>query len=84
MPEENQTENVNTIKEEENNTYVGESNSNDNNAQFNRVPAKVDNSTASKKLPKTGNHKLIMIVLIVLCIAGIFAYIKYRKLKEIK
>ena len=48
------------------------------------IKATSDNSIASKILPKTGDNKIVILVIIISTISGVFTYFKYQKIKEIK
>ena len=48
------------------------------------VKTNSDNSTASKILPHTGSKDIIILAIVLVLITGIFTFVRYRKLKEVK
>ena len=55
-----------------------------NSSGTNRIQSKLDNTTASTNLPKTGNNRIVIIFIIVVLISGVFTYVKYKKMKDVK
>ena len=77
----NTNSNLENINNE--NTNLGGSN-NGNSNTLNSIKPKLDNSTSSNNLPYTGKNKIIILSAVVILISGVFTFVKYKKLKELK
>ena len=66
-----------------NGTNISNNEANNTNIGANNSANKVDNTVANKDLPKTGQASII-IVFAVIIISAIIAYIRYKKLNDVK
>ena len=79
------TENINTTTNTNNSAIGGGvTNSINNNISNDSIKVSQDNSKASKILPKTGQDKILSIAVIIILLAGMFTFVKYKKMKDVK
>ena len=82
---ENTNNNISGENTNNNSTIGGITNtSNKNNTSTDSIKVTQDNSKTSKILPKTGTDKIIVLAVVVIVLSGIFTFIKYKKLKDVK
>ena len=82
---ENTNSNISGENTNNNSTIGGITNtSNKNNTSIDSIKVTQDNSKTSKILPKTGTDKIIVLAVVVIVLSGIFTFIKYKKLKDVK